>query len=89
VFAVVGLILAIAPFYIAWKILEFSFELAVDVIDRRRKRKAERQAQERDEHEEWSERHEPGFGHLVYRLLLGGGIGLGLALIIGHFMSTY
>ena len=45
-FAVVGLILAIAPFYIAWEMLAFSFELTLDVINRRRKRKAERQAQE-------------------------------------------
>ena len=41
-FAVMQLMLWIAPFYIAWKILEFAAEFVGEQLKRRRARRAER-----------------------------------------------
>ncbi|HEY9251585.1 MAG TPA: hypothetical protein VIP06_02920 [Nocardioides sp.] len=70
-FAVFGLILWIAPFYIAWKLLVFSVEAIGYLFDRRRKRLADRPPREKTR---------PAV--VVFSLILAVPIGYVLALLI-------
>jgi hypothetical protein len=76
------LILMIAPFYLAWKLLEFVVDAVLDIAKRRRGRRTRPPLEGSGDSEARRSKgrvvlYVPGF-------LIGGGIGLVLAWIIGQ-----